>query len=34
MIVELLLDAPDGAELILQRCALLHHALRARLVVP
>ncbi len=34
LVVELLLDAPDGAELILERGALLHHALGALLVVP
>ena len=34
LVVELLLDAADGAELVLERGALLHHALRALLVVP
>jgi hypothetical protein len=34
LIVELLLDAADGAELVVERVALAHHALRARLVVP
>ena len=34
LVVELLLDAADGGELILERGALLHHALRALLVVP
>ena len=34
LVVELLLDASDGAELILERGALLHHALGALLVVP
>ena len=34
LVVELLLDASDGGELILERGALLHHALRALLVVP
>ena len=34
LVVELLLDAADGGELILERGALLHQALRALLVVP
>ena len=34
LVVELLLDAADGVELVLQRVALAHHALAARLVVP
>ena len=34
LVVELLLDAADGGELVLERVALAHHALRARLVVP
>ena len=34
LVVELALDTPDRAELILERGALLHHALRALLVVP
>ena len=34
LVVELLLDAPDGGELVLERGALLHQALRALLVVP
>ncbi len=34
LILELLLDATDGGELILQRSTLLHQALRALLVVP
>ena len=34
LIVELLLDAADGGELVLERGALAHHALRALLVVP
>ena len=34
LVVELLLDAADGGELVLERGALLHHALRALLVVP
>jgi hypothetical protein len=34
MIVELLLDAGNGAKLIFERGALLHHALRALLVIP
>jgi hypothetical protein len=34
LIVELLLNATDGIKLILKRSALLHHALRALLVVP
>ncbi len=34
LVIELLLDTPDGGKLILQRGALLHHALRALLVVP
>ena len=34
LVVELLLDAADGGELILERGALLHHALCALLVVP
>jgi hypothetical protein len=34
LVVELLLDAANGAELIFERSALLHHALRALLIVP
>ena len=34
LIVELLLDAADGGELVLERGALLHHALGALLIVP
>ena len=34
LVVQLLLDAADGLELIFERVALAHHALRARLVVP
>jgi hypothetical protein len=34
MVVEFLLDAADGRELAFERRALLHHALRALLVVP
>ena len=34
LIVELALDAADGGELVLERGALLHHALGARGVVP
>ena len=34
LVVQLLLDAADGAELILERGALLHQALRPLLVVP
>ena len=34
LVVELLLDAADGVELILERVALAHHALGAGLVVP
>ena len=34
LIVELALDAADRAELVLERGALLHHALRALLVIP
>ena len=34
LVVELLLDAADGGELVFERGALLHHALRALLVVP
>ena len=34
LVVELLLDAADGGELVLERGALLHHALGALLVVP
>ncbi len=34
LVVELLLDAADGFELVFQRIALAHHALGARLIVP
>jgi hypothetical protein len=34
LVVEFLLDAADGRELILERVTLAHHALRARLVAP
>ena len=34
LVVELLLDAADGVELVFERGALLHHALGALLVVP
>ncbi len=34
LIVELLLDAANGVELILERVAFAHHALGARLVAP
>ena len=34
LVVELALDAADGGELVLERGALLHHALGALLVVP
>jgi hypothetical protein len=34
VIVELALHSPDGIELIIERVALLHHALGARSVVP
>jgi hypothetical protein len=34
MILELLLNAGNRNELILERSALLHHALRARLIIP
>ena len=34
LVVELPLDAADGGELVLERGALLHHALGALLVVP
>ena len=34
LVVELLLDAADGGELILERGALLHQLLRALLIVP
>ena len=34
LVVEFLLDAADRGELVLERGALLHHALRARLIVP
>src|SRR5262249_35704146 len=34
LVVELLLDAADGGELVLERGALLHPPLRALLVVP
>ena len=34
LVVELLLDAADGVELVLERVALAHDALGARLVVP
>ena len=34
LIVELALDPADGVELIVERVALLHHALGARRVVP
>ena len=34
LVVELLLDAADGGELVLERGALLHQLLRALLIVP
>jgi hypothetical protein len=34
VVVELALDAGNGGELIFERGALLHHALRALLIVP
>ena len=34
LVIELALDAADGGELVLERGAFLHHALRALLVVP
>ena len=34
LIVELALDPADRVELVVERGALLHHALRARRVVP
>ena len=34
LVVELLVDAADRGELVLERGALLHHALGALLVVP
>ena len=34
LVVELLLDAADGGELVLERGALLHQALGALLIVP
>jgi hypothetical protein len=34
MIVEFLLDAGNGAKLIFERGALLHHPLRALLIIP
>ena len=34
IVFKLLLDAADRGELILERGALLHHALRALLIVP
>ena len=34
LIFELLLDAADGLELIVERVTLAHHALRSRLIVP
>jgi hypothetical protein len=34
LIVELLLDAANGGQLLLERGALLHHALGALLIVP
>jgi hypothetical protein len=34
LVVELALDAADGVELIVERGALLHHALGALRVVP
>ena len=34
LVVELLLDAADGVEPVVERVALAHHALGARLVVP
>ncbi len=34
LVGELLLDAADGIELVLQRVALAHHALAAGLVAP
>ena len=34
LVVELALDPADGVELIVERVALLHHALGARGVVP
>jgi hypothetical protein len=34
MVVEFLLDAADGVELVIQRVALAHGALGTRLIVP
>ena len=34
LVVELALDAADSGKLVLERGALLHHALRALLIVP
>ena len=34
LVVELLLDAADGGELVLERGALLHHPLGALLIIP
>ena len=34
LVVELALDPADGVELVVERVALLHHALGARGVVP
>ena len=34
LVVELLLDPADRGQLVLERRALLHHALRALLIVP
>ena len=34
LVLQVALDPADGVELILERSALLHHALRARRVVP
>jgi hypothetical protein len=34
VIVKLALDAADGGELVVERSALLHHALCALLIVP
>jgi hypothetical protein len=34
LVIELLLDAMERIELIVERVALLHHALRALLIIP
>jgi hypothetical protein len=34
LVVDLALDSTDGIELVVERVALLHHALRARRIVP